>query len=185
MVLWVLTCLIVCRWNGKPDLCSYISWKWAYVCEYLSRISHLRIHFLQMKNLSSGLNTLIFIWLKGFIQIHFLVILHNITVPCLLCEISLEDISWPCSTSPTPKVPLWPHGWISLAASKYLRMLKYAGDEAKLYSKVSSVIQTQNLKPDVNINKNDLGVEVPAENKRDVCTLFLWMKLVMTATSSS
>lgn len=64
-------------------------------------------------------------------------------------------------------------------------MLKYAGDEAKLYSKVSSVIRTQNLKPDVNINKNDLGGEVPAENKRDVRTLFVWMKLVMAATSSS
>lgn len=36
---------------------------------------------------------------------------------------------------------------------KYKKMLKYAGNAAKLYSKVSSVTRTEDLKPDVNINQ--------------------------------
>lgn len=105
-----------------------------------------------MKKLSSAPNTLIFIWLKGFILISFPVILYNITVPCLFCEMSSEVTAWPFSESLTSKVPLQAQGWFC-SVLKYVKMFKYAGNAAKLYSKVSSVIWTENLKPGVNINQ--------------------------------
>lgn len=102
------------------------------------------------KKSPSGPNTLIFIWLKGFIQIYFPVILHNITVPCLFCEISSGVTSRSYSEPPPQKYLC---GLILVMVLKYMKMFKYAGNAAKLYSKVSSVSWTENLKPKVNINQ--------------------------------
>lgn len=116
-----------------------------------------------MKKSPSGSNTLIFIWLKGFIQIFFPVILHNTTVPCLFHEISSGVTSW-SSSDPPPQKYLC--GLILVMALKYMKMFKYAGNAAKLYSKVSSVSQTENLKPEVNINQKwFMNVKVPTENR--------------------
>lgn len=105
-----------------------------------------------MKKLSSSPNTLILIWLKGFIQIYLPVILHKITVSRLFWDLLrghfLALLRVPHLKSTTVGTRL-----VLLTVLKYKKMLKYAGNAAKLYSKVSSVTRTEDLKPDVNINQ--------------------------------
>lgn len=63
---------------------------------------------------------------------------------------------------------------------KYVKVFKYAGNAAKLYTKVSPVIQTENLKPDVNINKKWFMNASSHWKQKDVHILLVWIKPLMT-----